>query len=112
MALGKYYSVMASALSLKNDQFAYYQNLVMQTQVEIADTHYLMGHYVDAADFYSRLMQNPDPGLNRPQIQFRLGPSLTIIGQNDEAASQAQDFLTRYPDAEEVPEVRYYLAQA
>jgi tetratricopeptide (TPR) repeat protein len=71
-----------------------------------------MGHYVDAADFYSRLMQNPDPGLNRPQIQFRLVRSLTIIGKNDEAASQAQDFLTRYPEAEEVPEVRYYLAQA
>jgi tetratricopeptide (TPR) repeat protein len=37
---------------------------------------------------------------------------LTIIGHNDEAASQAQDFLSRYPDSDETPEVRYYLAQA
>jgi TolA-binding protein len=112
MALGKFYSVMATSLALKNDQFAYYQKLVLQTQVEIAETHYLMGHYVDAADFYARLLQNPDPGLNRPQMEFRLVRSLTILGKNEEATSQAQDFLSRYPDADQVPEVRYYLAQA
>lgn len=112
MALGKFYNVMASALALKNDQFAYYQNLVLRTQVEIAETHYLMGHYVDAADFYKRLLDNPDPALNRPQMQFRLVRSLTIVGKNDEAASAAQDFITRYPDSDEIAEVRYYLAQA
>jgi tetratricopeptide (TPR) repeat protein len=112
MALTKFYSVMAAALALKNDQFAYYQKLVLETQVEIADTHYLMGHFVDAADFYSRLLQNPDPGLDRPQMEFRLVRSLTIVGHNDQAASEAQDFLSRYPDADETPEVRYYLAQA
>ncbi len=111
-ALGKFYSVMASAIDLKSDQFGYYQKLVLQTQVEIAETHYLMGHYVDAADFYKRLLANSDPTLNRPQMQFRLVRSLTIIRQYDEAASQAQDFLSRYADAPEVPEVRYYLAQA
>jgi hypothetical protein len=66
----------------------------------------LMGHYVDAADFYKRLLDNEDPALNRPQMQFRQVRSLTIIGKNDEAASEAQDFLTRYPDAEEVPTPR------
>jgi tetratricopeptide (TPR) repeat protein len=112
LALGKFYSVMASALSLKNDQFAYYQKLVLETQVEIADTHYLMGHYVDAADFYSRLLQNPSPGLDRPEMQFRLIRSLVIIGHDDEAVGQAQDFLSRFPNADQEPEVRYYLAQA
>ncbi len=112
LALTKFYSVMASALAIKNDQEAYYQKLVLQTQVEIAETHYLMGHFVDAADFYKRLLTNPDPALNRPQMEFRLVRSLTIIGQNDEAVSQGQDFLSRYPDADETPEIRYYLAQA
>ena len=112
MALGKFYSVMASAIALRNDQLAYYQRLVLETQVEIAETQYLMGHYVDAADFYSRLLENPDPALNRPQMQFRLIRSLAIIGHNDEAASQASDFLSRFPNADEMPEVRYYKAQA
>ncbi len=112
LAMGKFYSVMAAALTLKNNQLGYYQKLVLQTQVEIAETHYLMGHYVDAADFYSRLLQNPDPALNRPQMEFRLIRSLTIIGRNDEAVSQAEDFLNRFPNTDETPEVRYYFAQA
>jgi tetratricopeptide (TPR) repeat protein len=112
LALGKFYSVMTSALALKNDQLAYYQTLVLQTQVEIAETHYLMGRFADAADFYSRLLQNADPALDRPQIQFRLIRSLAIIGRNDEAIGQAQDFISRFPDADQVAEVRYYLAES
>jgi tetratricopeptide (TPR) repeat protein len=112
LALGKFYSVMTSALALKNDQLAYYQNLVLQTQVEIAETHYLMGRFADAADFYSRLLLNADPALNRPQIQFRLVRSLAIIGRNDEAIGQAQDFLSHYADLDEAPEMRYYLAES
>jgi tetratricopeptide (TPR) repeat protein len=112
LALGKFYSVMTSALSLKNDQLAYYQRLVLQTQIEIAETHYLMGHYADAADFYSRLLASPDPALPRPQMQFRLIRSLAIIQRNDQAVSQAEDFLARYPDADDAPEVRYYFAEA
>jgi tetratricopeptide (TPR) repeat protein len=112
LALGKFYSVMTSALALKNDQLAYYQSLVLQTQIQIADTHYLMGRFADAADFYSRLLLNESPALNRSQIQFRLVRSLSIIGRNNETVGQAQDFISRFPDADQVPEVRYYLAEA
>ncbi len=112
LALGKFYSVMTSALSLKSDQLAYYQSLVLQTQVEIAETHYLIGQFSDAADFYSRLLLNTDPSLNRPQIQYRLIRSLAIIGRNDQTVAQAKDFVLRYPEADQVPEVRYYLAEA
>ena len=111
LALGKFYSVMTSALSLKGDQLEYYRNLVLQTQVEIAETHYLAGQFADAADFYSRLMLNTDPALNHSQIQFRLVRSLAIIRRYDQAVAQAKDFVIRYPDADQVPEVRYYLAQ-
>lgn len=112
LALGKFYSVMTSALSLKNDQLAYYQSLVLQTQVEIAETHYLAGQFADAADFYTRLMLNTDPSLNRSQIQYRLVRSLAIIGRNDQTVAQAKNFILEYPDADQTPEVRYYLAEA
>ena len=112
LALGKFYSVMTAALSLKGDQLEYYRNLVLQTQVEIAETHYLAGQFADAADFYSRLMLNTDPALNHSQIQFRLVRSLAVIHRYDQAVAEARDFVIRYPDADQVPEVRYYLAQA
>lgn len=112
LALGKFYSVMTVALSLKDDQLKYYQHLVLQAQVEIAETHYLMGQFDEAADFYSRLLKHTDTTLNRPLAQFRLVRSLAIAKHTQEAIGAAQDFLAQYPDDPEEPEVRYYLAQA
>ena len=105
LALGKFYSVMTAALSLKGDQLDYYRNLVLQTQVEIAETHYMTGQFADAADFYSRLLQNTAPALNRSQIQFRLTRCLAIIGRHEQAIASAKDFLGHFPAADEVPEV-------
>jgi tetratricopeptide (TPR) repeat protein len=112
LALAKFYGVMTTALSLKNNQLPYYKSLVLQAQVEIAETHYLVGKFKDAADYYSRLLTQNDPALDRPQIQFRLIRSLEAINRHDDAANQAQDFLAHFPDSPEAPEVRYHLAQA
>jgi tetratricopeptide (TPR) repeat protein len=111
LALGKFYAVMTVALSLKDDQLNYYQHLVLQAQLEIAETHYLMGQFNDAADFYARLLKSPDLALNRPLAQYRLVRSLAITDRTQEAIGAAQDFLARYPDDPQEPEVRYYLAQ-
>ena len=111
MALAKFYAVMTAALSLKDDQLSYYQRLVLQAQMEIAETQYQAGRYADAAEFYSRLLKQDNPALDRPQIQFRLIRSLTGVGRNEDAAGQAEDFLARYANAPEEPEVRFSLAQ-
>ncbi len=111
-ALSKFYGVMTTALSLKNDQMPYYKQIVLQAQVEIAETHFQMGRYQDAADYYSRLLTQSDPALDRAQIQFRLVRSLSAVHQHAPAARQANDFLEHYPDSADEPEVRYYLAQA
>jgi tetratricopeptide (TPR) repeat protein len=112
LALTKFYGVMTMALSLKNNQIDYYKGIVLQAQVEIAETHFIMGKFKDAVDYYSRLMNQNDPQLDRAQIQFRLIRSLEAIHEHDEAAAQAQDFLAHFPDSLEEPEVRYHLAQA
>ena len=111
LALTKFYAVMTAALSLKSDQPDYYPNLVLEAQTEIAETHYLMGRFGDAAEFYSRLLKQGSPALNRPQAQYRLIRSLVASDRYDEAASQERGFLSYYPDSPEQPEVRFYLAQ-
>ena len=111
-ALSKFYGVMTTALSLKNDQMPYYKRLVLQAQVEIAETHYQMGRFKDAADYYGRLLAQSDPALDRGQIQFRLVRSLSAVHQDEAAARQAKDFLEHHKDSLDEPEVRYYLAQA
>ncbi len=112
MALAKFYSVMTASLAMKNEQLSVYKRLVLQAQVEIAETHYLIGKFKDAADYYSVLLKQQDPALDRAQIQFRLVRSLVAIKKFDEAASQAQDFLLHHANSPEQPEVRYHLAQA
>jgi tetratricopeptide (TPR) repeat protein len=112
LALTKFYGVMTAALSIKNSRLDYYKGLVLQAQVEIAETHYLIGKFKDAADYYSRLLTQNDPALDRAQIQFRLLRSFEAIDRHDEAVSQALDFLAHYPDSPEEPEVRYHLAHA
>jgi len=112
LALGKFYSVMTAALALKSDQLEFYERLVLQAQIEIAETHYLMGQYNEAADFYSRLLKAPESGLNRPLAEFRLVRSLAATTNKLDAVGQAQDFLSHYPSDPEAPEVRYYLAQS
>lgn len=112
LALAKFYAVMTAALALKNDQLNYYQHLVFQAQNEIAETHYQMGKFADAAEFFGRLLKQNDPELNRPQTQFRLVRSLAATGRAEETANEAQDFLSHYADAPQQPEVRFYFAQA
>lgn len=112
LALAKFYAVMTSSLVLKNDKLDYYQRLVLSAQTEIAETHYQLGKYAEAADFYSRLLKQANPALNRAEAQYRLVRSLSALDRNDETVSQAQDFLAHFADAPEQPEVRFRLALA
>ena len=112
LAFAKFYSVMTAALAVKNDQFDYYQKLVLDAQMEIAETHYQSGRFAEAADFFSRLLKQNNPALNRPEIQFRLIHSLQATSNHIETAAQATDFLSRYTNSPNQPEVRFCLALA
>jgi len=111
LALSKFYAVMTTALSLHNDQLPYYKGLVLQAQVEIAETYYLVGKFKDAADYYARLLAQDNPALDRAQIQFRYIRCLEAVNLHDEAVKQALNFMQHYPNSTELPEVRYHLAQ-
>jgi tetratricopeptide (TPR) repeat protein len=112
LAFTKFYGVMTSALVLRNDQLDYYVRLVLQAQMEIAETQYELGKYADAADFFARLLKQNNSSINRSQITYKLTRCLVALRQYSEAVSQAQDFLARYTEAPEQPEMRFYLALA
>lgn len=112
LAFAKFYSVMTTALAVKNDQLDYYQKLVLDAQEEIAETHYQSGHFPEAADFFSRLLKQNNPSLNRTEIQFRLIRSLQASGNQTETAAQAADYLSHFTNSPYQPEVRFYLALA
>ncbi len=107
MAIGKYYSVMNSALGLKLDQFDYYKRLVLQAQTEIADTYYMQGKFSEAADFFSRILKQNTTELNRAQIHYKLIRCLASLGKHTEVTTQAKAFHEKFPDASESAELRY-----
>jgi tetratricopeptide (TPR) repeat protein len=112
LAISKFYAVMSTALKLKLNNMDYYKKLVLQAQVEIADTYYLEGKYLEASDFFGRLLKNGAVGLNKAQIQYKLIRSLSCLTNNTETIAKAQVFLDLYPDTSDVPEVRFLLASA
>lgn len=112
LALAKFYSVMTTALALKKNTLDYYQRLVLLAQTDIAETHYQLGKYAEAADFLLRLLKQNDPALNRCSTQFRLVRALSALGRDDETVTQARDFLLHFANTPECPEVRFHTALA
>lgn len=112
MAIGKYYSVMNTALTLKLDQFDYYKRVVLQAQTEIADTYYLQGKHAEAADFFARILKQDASELNRVQIQFKLIRCLSSLGKHTEVITRCQTFFEKNPGAAEVAELRFICARS
>ena len=112
MAISKFYAVMSSALKLKLDNMDYYRKLVLQAQIEIAESYYLDGNYAAATDFFSRLSKTDSADLNRALIQYKLVRSLSYLTNHVETAARARGFLEAHPDSPEVPEVRFLFASA
>lgn len=112
LALNKLYSVLSRVLNLKPDRLEYYQQLVLQAQTEIAETHYSQGQYAEAVDFLGRLLKMDNPTLNKGIIHYKLLRCLASSGQLGELVSMAERYLSAYPDSSEVPEVRFLLVRA
>jgi tetratricopeptide (TPR) repeat protein len=111
-AIAKFYAVMNSALGLKLEQFDYYQRLVLQAQTEIADTYYVQGKFVEAADFFARLLKQNSPDLNRAQIHFKLIHCLSGLGRHAEVVTQCESFFEKNPGAPESPELHFVCASS
>jgi len=112
MALTKFYAVMTAALTLKNDRLNYYEHLVVQAQTEIAETHFSLGKYADAAEYYSRLFKQDNPEIDKPQILYKLVRCYSSTTNYDETIAAAQDYLAHYGGSPEEAEVRFDLALA
>ena len=112
LALAKFYAVMTAALTLKNDRLDYYEHLVVEAQVEIAETHYELGKYADAAEYFSRLFKQDNAEIDKHQVLYKLIRCYCNTTNYDEAVACSQDYLAHYPDAPEEPEVRFDLASA
>ncbi len=112
LAISKFYAVMSTSLRLKLENLDYYKKLVLQAQIEIADTYYLEGRYRESSDYFTRLLKNPPADLDQAQIQYKLIRSLSALTNAPETVAHAQVFLDVFTNSLDVPEVRFLLADS
>jgi len=112
LAISKFYAVMSTSLRLKLENLDYYKKLVLQAQIEIADTYYLEGRYTESSDYFNRLLKNPPADLDQAQIQYKLIRSLSALTNSVETVAHAQVFLDVFTNSLDVPEVRFLLADS
>jgi tetratricopeptide (TPR) repeat protein len=110
MAVGKFYSVMSSSLRLKLDNMDYYKKLVLQAQMEIAETYYVEGKFVESADYFGRLLKSEITEQDKTVIQYKLIRSLANLPNHSETIARAKAFIEQNPNSAEIPEVRFLLA--
>ncbi len=112
MALTKFYAVMTTSLVIKNDRFDFYQRLVLQAQTEIADTQIIQGKTGEAEQSLAKLLKSDSKSLNRPRVLMKLVQALAAQGRYQDVTARAQEFFNLYPEAPELPELRFLTASA
>jgi tetratricopeptide (TPR) repeat protein len=112
LAIAKFYAVMSSAITLRDEKLEEYKNLVLLAQTEVADTYSQQGDYRQAASYYRRVLKLDHPQVNEPRIRHKLVHSLSQTTNLTDVIAEGQLYLDRCPTGLEQPEVRYLMASA
>lgn len=111
-AIARFYSVLNSALKVKDNEIEAYQALTQRTQVEIAETHFLARDYQQAAKYCELALRLDLTPEQRTRVQFRQLHCKFVLGDTNGAVAAAEKFLANSPDDPSAPECRYLLATA
>jgi tetratricopeptide (TPR) repeat protein len=111
-SIARFYSVLNSALKVKNSELEAYRALTQRAQIEIAETHFLARDYEQSRKFCELALRLDLPAEQRARLQFRLMHCQYVLGDSNGAIAAAEKFLQEDPDDANAPECRYLLASA
>ncbi len=111
-SIARFYSVLNSALKVKNSELEAYRVLTQRAQIEIAETHFLARDYEQSRKFSELALRLDLPAEQRARLQFRLLHCQYVLGDSNGAILAATKFLQDFPDDLNAPECRYLLASA
>ena len=109
-AINRFYNVINSTLKLPPESYEHYQLLAKTAQFEIAETHYEVGEFAEAAKFYDRLRLLDLAPEDRARAHFKSAGSLLNAGEHEHAVTKLTQFLDQWPADANAPEARFLLA--
>lgn len=112
MAISRFYAVINSTLKLNSDALNDYQILAKTAQFEIAETHFEMGNYGEAARFFSKLRLLDLVPEDRARAHFKSGYAHRLNKDYDAALRTLRDFIEAYPKDDNVAEAYFLLASS
>lgn len=110
LALARFYSVIHTTLRLVTADLAGYRDVVQAAQFEIAETHFVMGEYAEAARLFRRFTLLNIPPPMHAAAMFRGARALRSNGDHLAAVQLLRDFIPRHADDPHLPEVYFELA--
>ncbi|MBL6842953.1 MAG: hypothetical protein ISQ73_05835 [Verrucomicrobiae bacterium] len=118
-ALHKYHAVIAMTMKAKGYPKKYLpviQRLGVKAKIEIAETHFLDGDYVNAARLYRRLLtqkhsQSDLVKINKPHVHYKLIDSHFLNKDYTKVEKESKSFVKAYGDHPKAIEVRYLYAK-
>ena len=118
-ALAKYHAVIAMTMKAKGYDEKYLpviQRLGVKAKIEIAETHFLDGDYVNAARLYRRLLtqkhsQSDLVKINKPHVHYKLIHSHFLNDDHVKVEGESESFVKAYGDHPKAIEVRYLHAK-
>lgn len=110
LAIARFYSVLHAVIKVPPGQSANYRQIARTAQFEIAETHFLLGNYEEAARFFTRLNLLDLAPVDRTRAQFKAALSRARAGDTEKAIGAYRRFISQHPEDDMSAEARFQLA--
>src|SRR5690606_8545317 len=110
LASARFYSVLHAVIKVPPGQAENYRRIARTSQFEIAETHFQIGNYEEAARFFTRLNLLDLAPADRTRAEFKAALSRARAGDSEKAIAAYRRFISQHPESEFGAEARFQLA--
>jgi len=110
LAIARFYSVLHAVIKVPPGQAENYRRIARTSQFEIAETHFQIGNYEEAARFFTRLNLLDLAPADRTRAEFKAALSRARAGDSEKAIAAYRRFISQHPESEFGAEARFQLA--
>ena len=110
LAIARFYGVLHAVIKVPAGHAENYRQIARTAQFEIAETHFQVGHFEEAARFFTRLNLLELAPSDQLHAEFKAALSRLRTGDHQLAAAAFRRFIDRHPETPQSAEARFQLA--